>query len=483
LIINDMSTRRLSSAIVRLAALLSGFVSGCVAPNTAEIPNSELTLAPLFGDHAVLQRGKAVPVWGRAGPGDSIVVLFRGQKLHTTADRNGRWLVFLKPLAASSEPADLVVVGRKTVTLHDVVVGDVWLCSGQSNMEFTVGWPRAGVGVKPDFATAIPQENRDPELQGLVINEKAEVAASNYPVIRQLHIARTKAATPTDTVTTVDWQPASPSTVEHFTAVGYFFARDIYRVIAVPIGIIDSTWGGTRIQPWMINGSDYNGMIAPLEPGAIRGILWYQGESNTDSPADYAGLFATLIRSWRVAWGQGDLPFYFAQLANYADKADPSDRAWARLREAQAQVLSLPNTGMAVTIDIGEAKNIHWGNKQELGRRLALIAKAQVYGIPPEFSGPIFAGAVREGRALRVHFTHVGTELSSRGGPVTALELAGPDKVFHPAAAIIETDSLLVSSPEVTDPIAVRYAWTDAPAANLYSDGGLPAVPFRSDSW
>ncbi len=350
-------------------------------------------------------------------------------------------------------------------------------------MEFTVGWPRGAAGAQTEFATAITPENRDPELQGLVINEEAEVAASNYPMIRQLHIARSKAVAPSDTVTTGGWQAASPSTVKHFTAVGYFFARDIHRALAVPVGIVDSTWGGTRIDPCMINGSDYNGMIAPLEPGAIRGVLWYQGESNIDSPAEYAGLFPTLILTWRTAWRQGDLPFYYSQLANYTDKSDPSDRAWARLREAQAQVLSLPNTSMAVTIDIGEAKNMHWGNKQELGRRFALIAKAQVYGVPPESSGPVFAGAVREGHALRVHFTHAGTELTSRGGPVTALELAGMDKLFHAATATIETDSLLVSSSEVSDPVAVRYAWTNAPAANLYSDGGLPAVPFRSDNW
>jgi sialate O-acetylesterase len=480
---DEMSTRCLSRSIALFAISLAGLETACVAPGPSEPAKADVVLAPLFSDHAVLQRGKPVPIWGRAGAADPITVTFRGQSVYTTAGKDGRWIVYLKPLTASSEPADLVVVGHNTVTLHDVIVGEVWLCSGQSNMEFSVGWPRTGKDAEPDVTEPGHPENREPELQGLVVNEEAEAAEANYPLIRQLHIERTHSTFPSDTVRTRGWQAASRETVGHFTAVGYFFARDLNRAIGVPVGIIASSWGNTPIQQWMINGSDYEGMIAPLEPGAIRGFLWYQGESNLEDPGHYAGLFAELIRSWRTAWGQGDLPFYFVQLANFSDKRDASDRSWARLREAQAHVLSLPNTAMAVTIDIGDATNIHWGNKQELGRRLALIAKAQLYGVPPEFSGPLFASAVREGAALRVRFTHAGTELSSRGGPVTALELAGADKVFHGATAVIETDTLLVSSPEVSDPVAVRYAWTNAPAANLYNDSGLPAVPFRSDNW
>jgi sialate O-acetylesterase len=230
-------------------------------------------------------------------------------------------------------------------------------------------------------------------------------------------------------------------------------------------------------------GGLFNAMIAPLQPGAIRGILWYQGEANVGRPGEYAELFATMIRSWREGFGQGDLPFYFVQLANFGNEYERVNRDWARLREAQAKVLSLPNTGMAVTIDIGDAHNIHPRNKQELGRRLALIAKVKVYGIAPEVSGPMFASATREGKALRVRFTSAGTELSAHGGPVRSLEVAGADKVFFPAAGAIETDSLLASSPDVGEPVAVRYAWTNAPDANLYSDDGLPVVPFRSDDW
>lgn len=230
-------------------------------------------------------------------------------------------------------------------------------------------------------------------------------------------------------------------------------------------------------------GGLFNAMIAPFQPGAIRGILWYQGEANVGRPDEYTELFSTLIRSWRSGFGQGDLPFYFVQLANFGDENEVVDRNWARLREAQARVLALPNTGMAVTVDIGDAHNIHPRNKQEVGRRLALMARANIYGLPPEVSGPVFVAATREGKAMRVRFTHSGDELVARDGAVRSLEIAGADKVFYPAAAAIEVDSLLVASPDVREPVAVRYAWTNAPSANLYGDTGLPAAPFRSDDW
>jgi sialate O-acetylesterase len=224
-------------------------------------------------------------------------------------------------------------------------------------------------------------------------------------------------------------------------------------------------------------------MIAPLEPAAIRGFLWYQGEANTGHADEYGELFATMIRSWREGFGQGDLPFYFVQLANFGNPVEMVHRDWARLRDAQAATLYLPATGMAVTIDIGEADNIHPRNKQEVGRRLALIAKANIYGITPEVSGPMFAGATQEGKGMRVLFSHAGNEIVAHGGSPSPVEIAGPDKVFYPAAVKIEADSLLVESPDVPEPVAVRYAWTNAPTANLFSDDGLPVIPFRSDNW
>jgi len=515
-----------------MAALMLGLVGACVAPGPAATPRTDVTLAPLFSDHAVLQSGKPVPVWGSAGASDPIAVTFRGQTVRTTAGKDGRWTVTLGPLAASSEPADLVVAGQNTVTVHDVVVGEVWLCSGQSNMEFTV-----------DNGGAVYR----------VDNAEAEVAAANYPLIRQLRIERTVATSPAGAVKTGGWQAASPKTVGDFTAVGYFFARDIHRALGVPVGIILSAWGGTAIESWMSDGargstsiagtidarwkkamSDwppervarypadmvawqkaekdadaahtrnpipwprppatddsparpgglFNAMIAPLQPGAMRGILWYQGEQNTEHAGEYAELLATLIHSWRAAWGQGDLPFYIVQLANFGNRNERVDRGWARLREAQAQALGVPSTGMSVTIDIGDAEKVHPTDKQDVGRRLALIAKAQVYGMAGEFSGPVFDGAKREANALRVRFTHAGAGLSARGGAVKTLEIAGRDGVFHQASSEIDGDTLLVSSWEANEPAAVRYAWTNSPdGANLYNDSGLPAAPFRSDSW
>lgn len=525
-----MSERKLALPLIAFAAAVLGMAAGCVAPGQGATTHTAVTLAPLFGDHGVLQRDKPVPVWGQAGAGDTVTVSFHGQTVSAVAGPDGRWMASLAPMAASAEPADLVVKGQTTVTLHDVVVGEVWLCSGQSNMEFTV----------------------DDGAFYRVRNYEMEVAAANYPLIRQLKIERTVALAPAQTVKTGGWKAATPANVGGFTAVGYFFARDIYHAIGVPIGIIDSPWGGTPVESWMsdqarkstslgaviderwkkamsewppervakypadmeawrkaeenarathtknplpwpsspatndspnVPGGLYNAMIAPLEPGALRGILWYQGESNVGHPGEYAELFKAMITSWRSAFRQGDLPFYFVQIANFGNENERADRGWARLREAQAEALSLPNTGMAVTIDIGEAQNIHPTNKQELGRRLGLIARAQVYGVPPEYQGPTFAGAVREGAAMRVHFTHAGNELEARGGPVGALEVAGADKVFHDATGAIDVDTLLVSSPDVPEPVAVRYAWTNAPRANLYGDSGLPAVPFRSDDW
>jgi sialate O-acetylesterase len=488
-------------------------------------------LAPVFGDHAVLQREKPVPVWGTAAPGETVTVTFHGQSAAAAAGPDGRWSVTLGPFAASADPSDLTVAGRSSLVLHDIVVGEVWLCSGQSNMEFTVD---------------------DHGSTYRVDNAPAEIAGARFPMIRQLKVERSVSTKPEASAKTSGWQAASPETVGQFTAVGYFFARDIHHALGVPVGIIDSPWGGTPVESWMsdaaragtslgtalderwkkaladwppervaqydidnkawvaaeaeakatgtknllrwpqppattnspaLPGGLYNAMIAPLVPAALRGVLWYQGEANTGHPSEYAELFKAMITSWRAAFGQGDLPFYFVQLANFGDPTELERRDWALLREAQAKALSLPATGMAVTVDIGDAENIHPRNKQEVGRRLALIARTRLYGIEPEVTGPVFKAAAREGRSMRVTFEHSGDELASRGGAPRSLELAGSDKVFHPAAGTLAVDSLVVSSADVPEPVAVRYAWTNAPDANLFGDTGLPVVPFRSDDW
>ena len=501
---------RLFSLIILLAPLLV---------------QAEITLAPIFADHAVLQRDKPLPVWGRGVPKEKLTVTFQNQTVRTTVDSDGRWIVYFEPLETSAEGTDLVVVaGKETRVIKDLVVGEVWLAVGQSNME----WPISHV--------------RD---------EEREAAMVDLPLLRHLKIAQTVAGSPAETVTTSGWQKAAPETVGSFTAVGYFFARELQRKLDVPLGIINCSWGGTPIEAWMsevalrstslaatveerwrqaladwppervaANPAEvaafleaeahakatktrnplpwpplpatpdsrlrpsglFNAMIAPLQPAALRGVVWYQGERNVEQASDYGELFKAMIGSWRANWGDETWPFLFVQLPNYAH-GNPGGREWARLREAQAKALELPGTSMAVTIDLGDPNDIHPTNKMEVGRRLALAAQWRVYGIPGDYSGPIFASATPEGATMRVRFHHASPGLVAHHRPVQSLEIAGPDKVFHVGTGRFDRDTLLISSPAVKQPVAVRYAWSNAPAANLYDGAGLPAAPFRSDDW
>jgi sialate O-acetylesterase len=485
---------------------------------------ADVTLAPVFTDHAVLQRDKPLPVWGKADAGERVTVTFAGQTIGTTAGKDGRWIVYLAPLPASSISADLVVAGKNSVQLTDVLVGDVWLCSGQSNM----GW-------------SVERS----------MNAEEEMANANFPLIRHLKIKKTVAAAPADDVDDdgAGWRVCTPEAVKGFSAVGFYFARDIQPRIGVPVGLIQSSYGGTPIEGWMspaalasdpafalvderwqralVTGAEdrarhdaavevwkageaaakakgekytapwpqnpsnvewcppsglYNGMIAPLVPVAVRGVLWYQGETNTGRSREYAKLFSAMITAWRAHLGQGDVPFFWVQLANFAD-GDANGIGWALLRDAQTEALVLPATGQAVAIDIGEAGDVHPKNKQEVGRRLALLARAKVYGGAVDFCGPVFNRLMREGTAMRVSFGYAGNGLIARDKPLQSFQIAGADQKFFPAIAQIERDTVLVSSADVPEPVAVRYAWTNAPEANLYNGAGLPAVPFRSDSW
>jgi sialate O-acetylesterase len=461
--------------------VLAAFVSPGFAGPALAVPE----LAPLFQDHAVVQCDKPAPVWGRAAPGEHVVVSFAGQRVGATAGADGRWIAILAPLSASASGADMTVAGKASVTIHDVLVGEVWLCSGETNMEFAVD---------------------DGSFTYKVRNAVEEVAAARYPLVRQFKVARQAAAAPLETVRG-DWRACSPATVGQFTAVGYFFARELFLRLGVPVGIINCTWSRTPIESWMSPaalgafpgfsnghvapaGADpwvpsclFNGMVHPLLPYAIRGAIWYQGESNVGRAAGYAAMFPALITSWRSHFGEGDFPFLWVQLANCASPASGPGEPWARLREAQSRALSLPMTGQAVAIDIGEPGNAYPRDKQEVGRRLALIAKAEVYSIPVDYSGPAFAGAEAQGDAMRVHFLFAGDGLTASGKPLQSFEVAGADRVFHAAAASIQDDALIVRSPAVKVPVAVRYAWRNAPEANLYSGAGLPAAPFRSDDW
>ncbi len=482
---------------------------------------ANVVLAPLFTDNAVLQRDKPVPIWGTADAGEKVAISFAGQTVATTADAAGKWSVALAALPANATPADLVVKANNTVILTNLLVGEVWLASGQSNME----WP-----LSKTYDAAL-------DIAG---------SASN-PLIRHITITKKVSDTPLST-TTGDWQVSSPATTGSFSAVGYYFARDLYALLNVPVGIITCSWGGSRIEAWMPPAAlkqpefasvvsdwakvhaDYpeakakfdaslaawkaeeaaataagqpfnkvsprppigqtghmhtpaginNGMIAPLVPYALRGVIWYQGESNTSKPSEYHALFAALITGWRAQFCQGDFPFYWVQLAN---NQSPKDTNWAFLREAQTQTLSLPATGQAVIIDVGDVSNIHPRNKKDVGRRLARLALARTYGQKIVDSGPVFAEAKREGAGFRVSFTEINGGLIAPLNALVGFELAGEDKVFKPATAKIEKDTVLVSCGDVPFPVAVRYAWRNAPLAGLFNLEGLPAVPFRSDTW
>ena len=487
---------------------------------------AKIMLAPPFTDHAVLQRDQPVPVWGwDTEPGATITVSFHGQTKESRVNQSGLWRVDLDAMPASGEGADLIVTGSTLVTLHDVVVGEVWLASGQSNMEFTL-----------NNARTYPEE---------------QARAAN-PLIRHLKIEHEPADLPVASVRTSGWQSASPKTIGGFSAVGYFFAQDLAEKLNVPVGILHASWGGTPIESWipesvlcttrgwsrfnaqwqkalkvfpqkyaeqpaleaawqkaekdfhatgkpialewprppMGPGSAYapgrlfNGMIAPLAPYALRGALWYQGESNVGHHDEYRELLPTLIASWRAAWPQGDFPFLLVQLPNFADN-NPAGRSWAQLREAQESALHVPATGMAVIIDVGDPDNIHPTNKRPVGERLALIALHQIYDQRTvEWSGPVVQSIQPEGSALRIKFSHA-TDLALHPSqtPTTGFEVAGSDKVVHAATAQLTGDTLVVMSPDVAAPVAVRYAWTNLAPASLFTGAGLPAAPFRSDEW
>jgi len=505
-----MRTRGYAAA---LGVLLTVVVAGVQA---------DVAVTGLFSDHMVLQRDAAVPVWGTAQPGEEVTVTVADRTAKTKTDGQGRWQVKLEPLPAGG-PHEMTIKGQNTITLNDVLVGEVWVCSGQSNMAF-------------------PMER--------ALKAEEEIAAANYPKIRLLDVPRRPADEP-QTDVGKQWQICSPETVKDFTAVGYFFGRELYKTLNVPIGLIDSAVGGTPAEAWTPRaalkadpdyqpiferwdqqfaqaeaaeqkaadaakkknagnrptgkGADktasrlanlrmanqrpsvlYNGMIHPLIPYAIRGAIWYQGEGNAKRAYQYRKLFPTMIRQWRSAWGQGDFPFLFVQLASYqSSQTEPFKSAWAELREAQSMTLSLPNTAMAVTIDIGESKDIHPRNKQDVGKRLALGARALVSGAQRPYSGPVYESMSVEGNKIRGRFSHTDDGLAARGGgALKGFAVAGEDQQFVEAQAVIDGDAVVVHSDQVSRPVAVRYAWADdVPDASLVNGAGLPASPFRTDDW
>jgi len=442
---------------------------------------AQVRLPEVLGDHMVVQRGLEVPIWGWTDPGARVTVRMGDEEASATADADGEFTVHLPPQQAGG-PHTITVSSENTVSVEDVLVGDVWICSGQSNMEMAVR------GVR---------------------DAKQEIADATYPNIRLFTVKRTSTPEPQDDCQG-EWQQCSPETVAGFSAVGYFFGRHLREELDVPIGLVNTSWGGTPSEAWTSlrtvekveafdpivkrfqdkpkhphrPGNLFNGMIAPLLPMRIRGAIWYQGESNAGRACQYRTIFPAMIRDWRAHWKQGDFPFLFVQLANFKKRAEqPGESAWAELREAQTMALDLPHTGQAVIIDIGEAGNIHPKNKQDVGKRLALAARAIAYGEDVTYSGPMYKSMTVEDGKVRLAFDHVNGGLVARGGgPLKGFALAGKDKKWHWAQAKIDGKTV-VSSAEVSEPVAVRYAWADNPECNLYNEAGLPASPFRTDHW
>lgn len=480
-----------------------------------------LNLPRIFSDNMVLQRGIPLKVWGWADPGQSVEVSFAAQKKTTQAGADGKWTVTLDPLPANAEPAELnVAAGNQRVAIKNVLVGEVWICSGQSNMEWTL---------------------RDTD------KAKETIAAANLPLLRQFKVPHVTNAKPQKDLPG-DWAVCSPATAANFTGVGFHFGLQLHQALKVPIGLINTSWGGTRIEPWTdpegfkvseqlkdisdlianadqvhrqnqiakldqleawvkqsrasleqggnlpafpggppehpLNGGDrptgiYNAMIAPLVPYGIRGAIWYQGESNNGEGMLYFEKMKALISSWRRLWALGDFPFLYVQLAPYKyNKPEALPGIW----EAQLAALTIPNTGMAVITDIGNVTDIHPRNKEEVGRRLSLWALAKIYGQGgQEYSGPIYKSMKVQGNQAILTFDHAAGLKSLDGKPLTWFTIAGEDKKFVEAKAEISGNAVVVSSDAVAKPVAVRFGWHETAEPNLANGAGLPASPFRTD--
>ncbi len=465
----------------------AGILALSVMSGALHAADSAFRLPAILSDNMVLQQDKPAHIWGWAQAGKPVVVRISGQQKSATADNAGKWSVTLDTLKSSGGPVEMTVEsGGATLTVKNILIGEVWLGSGQSNMN-----------------VAMTQVN----------NSAAEIAAATDTKIRLFTPKFHAPAKPAEDVTG-SWVVCSPETIKSFSAVAYFFGRKIHNELQVPVGLIHSSWGGTPAENWVsyetlraspatsaiadrfdtmpksAKGWDaqlptglYNGMIAPLTSLTIRGVIWYQGETNSSRPNQYKVLFPALIKQWRQSWGE-EIPFYFVQLANFqAATPQPVNSYWAQLREAQASALSLPQTAMAVAIDIGEGDSIHPKNKQDVGNRLALCALAGTYGKKVEYSGPMFKSMHVEGSRIRIMLDHA-EGLTAKGGTLKQFAIAGKDKKFAWATATIDGQSIIVSRPDIAEPVAVRYAWADNPeGCNLYNSAGLPAAPFRTDDW
>jgi sialate O-acetylesterase len=501
-----------------IAALILSLVS---------VAQANVTLPDVISSGMVLQRDQAVPIWGTADPGEAVTVSFNGQVRNTTADATGRWLIRLQRLKATTTPSVLIIEGKNKIELQDILVGEVWLVAGQSNMQWRLSETTNGAEA---------------------------IAAANHPTIRLFNVSR-QVAFKHEKPPLGIWRACSPESVKEFSAAGYYFGVELQKELNVPIGLINSSYGGSQAEAWTpveyllasadlkptvdrtkiwdeerqrvrvqydaairqwreetyiaraadaiprpspsvpdalreyrVASSIYNGMIEPLIPFAIRGALWYQGESNEARAQQYGILLPVMIKSWRERWGEGDFPFGIVQLPNYrATKDDPADEAWSHLREAQRlTAASVPRAGLIVTIDLGEARDIHPRNKLDVGKRMARWALVDVYKQKILKSGPVFQRAAISGSKIIVTFSEAGTGLKlGRGTKPEEFAIAGADRKWYWAEAkVVGRNRVEVWSPQVPQPVAVRYAFNNNPRnPNLTNDTGIPAGPFRTDNW
>jgi len=490
----------MSAMKTRLAAIL--FVT---LPAFSTAVFADVQLPGIISDHMLLQRDVPVRIFGKASPAEAVSVAFHGQTVRTVTDATGRWEVWLKPLSGGAA-ASMTIQGANTITVADVLVGDVWIGSGQSNMQWAV-WQ---------------SDNAD-----------VEIASAKFPQIRLFYVPRKTSPVPVEDVD-AKWVVCSPETIKDFSAVLYYFGRQMHQDLKAPIGLIHTSWGGTPIASWLsgpslagnptlepfltywqnailqypvnqtryeqavkkweAEGSKgarpaaplgpghqhepttlYNAMVAPLIKYTIKGALWYQGETEAGRAQGdiYGEALMTLVRDWRRAFAQGDFPFYWVQLANYGNAT--KNGHWMRVQEGQVKATALRNTGVAIINDIGNPTSIHPTNKQDVGRRLAMLA--QNTG-----GSPLYRQFTRDGDAIRIWFENAGKTLKVRGGgQLTGFQIAGADGKYVAAVARVDATTVVVSSPEISDPRSVRYAWDYDPTANLINEWGLPASLFRTD--
>jgi sialate O-acetylesterase len=516
-----MSSRFLTA----LGAVLVMLVSLLPAPRAV----ADVRLPSIIGDNMVLQHGRKAPLWGWAQPGEEVTVTLDGARCASAAGADGRWKLDLPPHQPGGS-LEMTVAGRNTIKIKNVVFGEVWVCSGQSNMAWGVAGSATG----------------------------AEIAKMDYPNVRSFQMdTRPREAPLSDCIG--GWRPANPKTVGEISAVGFWFALKLHQALKIPVGLINATRGATWAEAWtqrevLAADADYqpifdrqrqflagwprrkaemeaalakwkteaeaarsrgrpepprpfeprdeydyhyqnfpgymfNGGIAPVLPYGIRGAIWYQGEGNSGRAYQYRKLLPAMIGNWRALWGQGDFPFLIVQLPNYMKvQPEPGESQWAELREAQLLVSkAVKQTGIAVTIDLGDPVDVHPRNKWDIGKRLALVALGTVYGQPIEYSGPALDHASFQGQKVVLGFQHAAGGLAAgkdgSNGPLRGFAVAGSDRKFQWADARIDGNTVIVSSAKVAKPIAVRYAWANNPACNLYNKAGLPASPFRTDDW